>query len=80
MVQSSKYAAVKDALIIFRREEYALGTEQRSGDAAPKDAQIKLRRQECASGMEQKLSDAAVKDAPIKATMIAVYAKKHYQK
>jgi hypothetical protein len=41
MGQSSNYAAVKDALILLRREECVLGMGQksRSNDAAVKDAQ-----------------------------------------
>ena len=45
--QRSNDAAVKDAQIMFKMEEYALGMEQRSNNAAVKDVQIKLRREEC---------------------------------
>ena len=41
MGQRSNDAAVKDVQIQLRREECALGMEQRSSNAAPQDAQIK---------------------------------------
>ena len=43
MEQRSRNAAVRDALIEFRKEEYALGMEQRSRSsyAALRDARIK---------------------------------------
>jgi len=55
---------VKDAQIIFRREECARGMEQRSSqrNAAAKDVQISASKEECASSMEQRLNVAAVKD------------------
>jgi hypothetical protein len=40
-------AAAKDVKALLRREECALGMEQRPNDAAVKDAQIKPRREEC---------------------------------
>ncbi len=43
-------AAVKDALVLLRREECALGMVQRliTNDAAAKDAQVSLKREEFA--------------------------------
>ena len=44
----SRNAAVKDAKILLRREECALGTGQRSSNVAMKDAIIMLKMEECA--------------------------------
>ncbi len=40
-------AAVMDALVLLKREEYAGGTEQSSNDAVPRDVQTELRKEEC---------------------------------
>ena len=63
----SNDVAAKVAQILLRKEEYALGMEQRSSDAAAaKDAQIASSKEECVGGMEQAKHDAAVKDAQTK--------------
>ena len=68
MGQRSKYAAVKDAQIMLRKEECALDMGQRlsANYAAVKDAQIKLRKEECALDMGQRSKYAAGRDAQIK--------------
>jgi hypothetical protein len=63
---NTNYAAVKDAQIKPRTEEYASNMEQMSKDAAAKDAHIKPSRKECALSMGQSTNDAAVMDAQIK--------------
>jgi hypothetical protein len=50
----SNYAAVKVAQIKLRKEERALGMEQRRNSAAVKDAQIECTMEECALSMEQR--------------------------
>ena len=60
-----RYDLLMGAPIKFRKEECALGTEQRTNDAASKDVQTKLSREECARSMEQRSINAAVRDAQI---------------
>ena len=65
MEQSLSAAAVEDVLIGLFKEEYAIGTGQRSKYAAVKDVQSKLGKEECALDMELRSSDAAMKDVQI---------------
>ncbi len=51
MEQRSNDAAVKDAQVLLRREEYARSMEQRSNDAELKDAQINPNEEDCATDM-----------------------------
>ena len=64
MEQRWNNAAVKDAQIMLRKEDYASGMEQWSSDAAVKDAQILLWKEEYVLSMAPRLhtNDAAVKD------------------
>jgi hypothetical protein len=50
MGHSLKDAAVKDAQVLLKREEFASGMGQRENinDVASKDAQVLLRSEECA--------------------------------
>ena len=48
MGHRENYAAVKDAQIKLRKEEFALGMGQRSNYAASMDARVKLKKEECA--------------------------------
>ena len=65
MGQRGNYASVKDAQIMLKKEECALGTGQRSNDAAVKGAQIMLFKEEYASSMVQRRNNAATKGAQI---------------
>jgi hypothetical protein len=68
MEQRSNDVALKDAIVLLKREEYASSMEQRlnTNDAALKDAKVLLRREECALSTGQSSRDAAAKDAQIK--------------
>lgn len=68
MGQSSNDAAMKDAQVKPRMEEYVLDTEQRRNNmnALRMDAQTMLSKEECVLGMEQKSNDAAAKDVQSK--------------
>ena len=66
MEQMSNDAAVKDAQILLRKEEYVFSMEQMSNYAKAKSTQILLRKEEYVLSMVQKGNDAAVKDAQIK--------------
>ena len=68
MDQNPSDAAVVDAQIKFRKEEYARGTEHRWSHvdfAALRDAQIMLREEECARGTGKRYC-AALKDVQTK--------------
>ena len=68
MEQRSNDVALKDAIVLLKREEYASSMEQRlnTNDAALKDAKVLLRREECALSTGQSSRDATAKDAQIK--------------
>eukprot|EP00985_Skeletonema_marinoi_P013353 scaffold6595_cov92-Skeletonema_marinoi.AAC.1 len=70
MVQSSKCAAVRDALIRLIKVECAEDMEQRSNDAAVKDARIMLIQEECALSMGQRGRDATAKGALTKSSVV----------
>ena len=63
MGQRNDYAALKDAKIKHKIEEYAKGMGQSATYATQKDAQIKLSKEECAKSMGQRSNYAARKDA-----------------
>jgi len=66
MKQSASVVIMKDAPTMPRKEEFVVGTVQRSKYAAQKDAPIKSRKEEFAIGTGQRKNHKSLvmKDAP----------------
>ena len=65
MGRRRNYAAVKDAQNRLKKEECAIGTEERDY-AVAKVVQILNRKKECVAGMGQSANAAAMEDVQIR--------------